>query len=837
MNNSTTPRRWALAVATFACLIVAQSAYGQCGDFQTEPVPTNQPVNMTLNLTQNNGTTIDLDNTIMGVFGFAIDLGGGCYYEISPVSNFSSGVVSLPYTFDCSDIIVTQTWYVRVNGPAGPSTNNGNFRQLNITIHDNITPSIDAPANVVVNADPGVCSRAGVPGTAMTLIGWPAVPPTIVAPGEYTDNCTANLSYTLSGATTGSGSGSDASGVTFNVGMTTVTYTVADNDGNQASDQFTVTVVDAEPPTFPGLAGCGSTLPFNTDPGVCSTLLSSFISANDNCAVTSINWASTGATVASGSGNFTLFPFNPGNSSLTFTASDAAGLTATCTFDIQITDAEAPQITCPANITVSNDPGVCGATVSYAPATATDNCSISSVVLFSGPASGSLFPIGTTPVTFRATDGAPALNTADCTFTITVNDDEAPTIVGPFTSVVSYQSSYTVNTAPGSCSQTVTWYRPSAFTHNITDNCGVSDLTEEQPRMPDGQVYSAGSGDFFVDNGVTPYPYDENNLLHAVTPVNAEFPVGTTYLRYFVYDIYGNVDSIIITVKVIENQPPVATCQPNLTLQLDGAGNASVTAAQINNGSTDNCGIASMTPSPASFNCGSASPQTVTLTVTDFAGNTATCTTNVTIVDNLPPVVNCPNNIVAAAGPMCLTNASAISGLVMSMQPNGSALSGPGQYEDNCGVTMITYSLSGVNFTGPSSGNYPVPNTVNFKSGLTPVTYTFKDAKGNSTACSFNVTVQDLNPPTVTCPGTVTVNANTGGCIAFATWTPPTFTDECDATPTVTSSHAPNTFFFYGTTQVTYTATDDAGNVGTCTFNVVVNDLQPPVANCKNITV
>ncbi len=859
MNNSTTPRRWALAVATFACLIVAQSAYGQCGDFQTEPAPTNQPVNMTLNLTLNNGTTVDLNNAIMSAYGFAIDLGGGCFYEISPVSNFTSGVVSLPYTFDCSDIIVPQTWYVRVNGPAGPSTDNGNFRQLNITIHDNITPLIDAPANVLVNADPGVCSKTAVPGTAMSIAAWPAVPPATVSMGQYTDNCNINLTYTLSGSTTGSGSG-DASAVVFNVGMTTVTYTVTDNDGNQSSDQFTVTVVDAEPPTFPVSNGCGSVVPFFTDLGSCTTLLTSSVVAEDNCGSPALTWASTGATVASGSGNFTNFPFNLGNSSLTFTATDGAALTATCTFSIQITDVEPPAINCPANQTKNTNPGVCTYTTVGSEFDATgmiDNCSIT----FSGtnPANnvtgtntlnGNAFPLGTTPVVWTVTDVNG--NTNSCSFTVTVEDHELPVIFATPGGPVSFQNTFTTNVAPGTCSQNVTWYRPNVdhcfnvpvpnffATHCITDNCPLSNptgISEEQPIMPDGFPYSAGSGDFFIDEGVTPYPYDENNFLHVVTPVNADFPVGLTTLRYFVSDDQGNTASISISVTVIENQLPVATCQPGLTLQLDATGNASVTAAQINNGSTDNCGIASMTPSPASFDCLSASPQTVTLTVTDFAGNTATCTTTVTIVDNLPPVVNCPNNIVAAAGAMCLTNANAIPGLAMTMQANGSALTGAGQYEDNCGVTMKTYGLSGVNFTGAASGTYPIPNTVNFKAGVTPVTYTFKDAKGNSTACSFNVTVQDLVPPVATCPADITVNANTGGCLGFVTWTPPTFTDECDATPTVTSSHAPNTFFFFGTTQVTYTATDDAGNVGTCTFNVIVKDLQPPVANCQNITV
>ncbi|HEY3042278.1 MAG TPA: HYR domain-containing protein [Pyrinomonadaceae bacterium] len=83
-------------------------------------------------------------------------------------------------------------------------------------------------------------------------------------------------------------------------------------------------------------------------------------------------------------------------------------------------------LTCPANITVSNDPGVCGAVVTYAMPTATGNCG---GVVTSDHPSGDLFPIGTTTVTLTDTrlDGG----TATCTFTVTVNDTEFPVVSQP----------------------------------------------------------------------------------------------------------------------------------------------------------------------------------------------------------------------------------------------------------------------------------------------------------------------------------------------------------------------------------------------------------------------
>jgi hypothetical protein len=79
--------------------------------------------------------------------------------------------------------------------------------------------------------------------------------------------------------------------------------------------------------------------------------------------------------------------------------------------------------TCPANITVSNDPGVCGAVVTYVTPTETGNCG---GTITSDHPSGETFPVGTTTVTLTDTklDGT----TATCSFTVTVNDTEDPTL-------------------------------------------------------------------------------------------------------------------------------------------------------------------------------------------------------------------------------------------------------------------------------------------------------------------------------------------------------------------------------------------------------------------------
>jgi hypothetical protein len=94
-----------------------------------------------------------------------------------------------------------------------------------------------------------------------------------------------------------------------------------------------------------------------------------------------------------------------------------------CTFTVTVNDTLAPTVTCPANIIQDNDPGVCGAVVNYTP-TVLDNCPGATAV--GVPASGTVFPVGTTTVDVTATDASG--NTDTCSFTVTVNDVEDPVV-------------------------------------------------------------------------------------------------------------------------------------------------------------------------------------------------------------------------------------------------------------------------------------------------------------------------------------------------------------------------------------------------------------------------
>ena len=102
------------------------------------------------------------------------------------------------------------------------------------------------------------------------------------------------------------------------------------------------------------------------------------------------------------------------------------------------------------------------------------------------------------------------------------------------------------------------------------------------------------------------------------------------------------------------------------------------------------------------------------------------------------------------------------------------------------------------------------------------VTCTATDAASNTGTCNFNVTVNDTQAPSLSCPANIQTIALTpaGRVVSYAV---PTATDNCGAS--VVCVPASGSTFAIGTTMVTCTATDTAANATNCQFNVVVAPL------------
>ncbi|MEW5826307.1 MAG: HYR domain-containing protein [Candidatus Bipolaricaulota bacterium] len=179
------------------------------------------------------------------------------------------------------------------------------------------------------------------------------------------------------------------------VGSDSFTYTVADGFGAEVAGHVTVTILDGEPPVFswdPPVIGA-----IRNDVGVCGAVAAwgppiIGIDVTDNVGVASLT-----SSHAPGS----TFPV--GSTVVVYTAQDPSGNESSFAFSVDIEDSEAPVLHgVPAGVVTAAAEGETTKAVSWIPATATDNCGVSS--LSSSHSPGCAFPIGTTVVTTAASD-------------------------------------------------------------------------------------------------------------------------------------------------------------------------------------------------------------------------------------------------------------------------------------------------------------------------------------------------------------------------------------------------------------------------------------------------
>ncbi|MBI1852872.1 MAG: HYR domain-containing protein, partial [Planctomycetes bacterium] len=205
------------------------------------------------------------------------------------------------------------------------------------------------------------------------------------------------------------------------------------------------------------------------------------------------------------------------------------------------------------------------------------------------------------------------------------------------------------------------------------------------------------------------------------------------------------------------------------------------------------------TVSPASGSVFPIGTTTVNATATDASNNSRSCSFRVIVRDTTPPTISCPNDIPA--------NCSSPGGAVVTFNTTATDLVDP-----NPTVTWL-----------PASGS-------TFPGGSTTVVCSASDASGNTRACSFHVVVSDTTAPSISCPADMTLEA-AGPSGSIATYSV-TASDACDANPSVTSLPASGSTFSIGTTTVISTASDNAGNISSCSFHVAVVDTTAPTINC-----
>ncbi|XP_033626661.1 uncharacterized protein LOC117289582 isoform X28 [Asterias rubens] len=547
----------------------------------------------------------------------------------------------------------------------------------------------------------------------------------------------------------------------FSVGSNIVTYTYSDDAGNRNSCSFTV-LITAEVDNIPPVVTCPDNIAFEVPFGGTGR---------------QVTWQQP--TVSDNSGNFFFVSstnnpndfFSVGSNIVTYTYRDAASNQNSCSFTVLITaavDNIPPVVTCPDNINFEVPFGGTGRQVTWQQPTVSDN-SGNFFFVSSTNNPNDFFSVGSNIVTYTYRDAASNQNSCSFTVLITAEVDNIPP-------VVTCPDNIAFEVPFGGTGRQVTWQQPT-----VSDNSGNF---------------------FFVSSTNNP---------------NDFFSVGSNIVTYTYRDAASNQNSCSFTVLItaaVDNIPPVVTCPDNINFEVPFGGTGRQVTWQQPTVS-DNSGnffFVSSTNNPNDFF--SVGSTIVTYTYRDAASNQNSCSFTVLItaaVDNIPPVVTCPDNINFEV-PFGGTGRQ-----VTWQQPTVS---------DNSG-----------NFFFVSSTNNP--NDF-FSVGSNIVTYTYRDNSNNQNSCSFTVLITaavDNVDPVITCPPDINQQVTSGSENgAQIRWAMPTATDNTGIPPVVTlssdPSQIPNSLFIFGSHNISYTATDLAGNQAMCTFTITVVDRISPIVNC-----
>lgn len=741
--------------------------------------------------------TVDADPKKCGqIVTYDVDLKGDCE-GTTVVCTYPSGTL-----FPIGTTLVTCRIVLLGEGAASvaePQPLPQTQCSFTVTVLDKEPPRINCPPDITVDVEPGKCDKH--------------VSYTVTAQDPCTDTVWV-MCYPPSGSR-------------FPVGMTNVVCTATDGSGNKASCTFKVTVRDKEPPRItcpPDVTvmaeGCNTTASVPLDPPT----------AEDDC--------TSGVVISAASrsdGQPLTAPFPLGTTFVTWTATDEFGNSASCTTKVKVNPGdcplpcpEPPQIICPDDIRVDAEPGHCDAVVEYE-TTVTDDCTSDLQVVCNLP-SGSRFPVGTSTVFCVVTDDMGAIDT--CSFQVTVRDRTPPRIICPpditvdasddcCDAVVNYDvtvtddcttdvhvictppsgSTFPIGTTPVVCIATDGSGNTSRCSFTVT----VRDTQPPQIICPWDMIVDACPNccEAQVDYMTTATDNCPDGLMIFCTPEPGSiFPLGLTQVTCTAVDKAGNESSCSFFINVCDHQPPTITCPSDIAVMTsDCADTARVSLSRPT--ASDNCtSMPLITRGVRSDNKGLDDPYplgttTITWAAVDEAGNVATCTSRVIVMPGpcVPCTVTCPANITVNTEPG---------------QPDAAVSFSP-RTSGNCNGLAIS--------SVPSSGS-------RFPIGTTPVNVTYSVPGKGAYSCSFTVTVLDNQAPTITCPSAISVTAGQCETSANVTVPQPMVSDNSGQAPTVTASRSDGAGlsdpYPQGTTVVTFTATDAAGNSASCMVQVTV---------------
>ncbi|MBK6932233.1 MAG: hypothetical protein IPH12_15770, partial [Saprospirales bacterium] len=751
---------------------------------------------------------------------YLLTCGGSVQIKINPVINLSSTTTSVPYAnVPTGSITLTvsggtppysyfwssgQTTKSLSGIPAGTYTVSVKdtkgceyVHTATVLVQDNTPPTLSCPPNATGTANPNVCT---------TLI------PNINA--VFSDNCpTVGVTYTLTGATTGSGGGQLSNTVPFSSGITTVTYKV-DDGANAVTCSFKVTVNDTQFPTasnpapITGLT-CLADVPA-PNPAVVTN-------EADNCgapAVTHIGDVNAGGGGCPGDTLVLLRRYR---------VSDAAGNSITVTQTIRVVDNLPPTFTAFPGPAVVN----CQSIPAVASPTATDNCAGAVTISYLGEQhlDGACADNYTLIRRWRATDNcgnsiqsSQTITVQDITppvFTgipagVTVNCNAIPAVATPVATdncdagvMITYDGQTRTN---GACQDAYSLRRR----WTATDNCGNTATIEQVIVVQDmtKPAFTFVPANLTVSCNAVPAvgaPLASDNCDGSVaitydgqTRANGACPdTYTLRRRWTASDNCGNTATAEQQISVQDIIQPVFTNIPaNATVSCDAIPAIGTPMA------SDNCSATVAIVFVDEVRTNGACPDTYMLRrqwrATDDCGNTATATQLITVQDITKPNFSfVPANITLSCD---------------AIPPVGTPVA-----TDNCDASVTINYDGQLRVDGPCPDHYTLLRR-----------WTATDNCGNTRTAEQAITIQDTSKPVFTSvPAGITVS-----CSAIPPAGSPTATDNCDAAVAIS---------YNGETRVNgactdnytlirrWTAADNCGNTATAEQALVVQDLTPPV--------
>lgn len=527
-----------------------------------------------------------------------------------------------------------------------------------------------------------------------------------------------------------------------------------------------------------------------TDPGA---------TAQDGCSGDSLGVITNGSVNANVLGAYTV----------SYISTNASGVATTNSRTVNVVDTTAPVVTL-------NNPGLtnieCHSAFADPGATAQDSCAGPLSVTTNGVVDPNT--PGVYPIQYVAAD--PSGNTATNSRSITVVDTTPPQISingsnplivechGSFSDpganalddcagLLTVTNSGSVNpNSPGAYTITYIATDPSGNSATNTRSVNVVDTTPPQITLNGTNPMTVECHSGYTEPGATASDLCAGSLTVQISGNVLSDSIGTYVVTYTASDGQNSATNTR-TVNVVDTTPPVVQYWfTNLTLA--ASNDCHITLPDLTGTNyiiaVDSCSSVTITQSPLAGAILGLGTNQLILTASDTNGNSIAVTNIIIVIDNTPPSLICPVDVVVNVDPGQCSATNVVLGTPT--------------VTDNCQLGAVTNDA-------PAA----------FPCGTNIVTWTAIDANGNSTNCSQVVVVLDNQLPLISAPASIAVTAdpNTNVASGVNLGTPIT-SDNCGMASVTNDAPA---LFPTGTNIVTWTATDIHGNVATSTQQVLVN--------------